>query len=82
LRSNASLTRAIALLERGHEDAVRPARQQPVEIGLAHRQWQFSKILAVDDATAIESAKRLVNRYGIEVWSGVRLVVRLGPEKK
>jgi hypothetical protein len=30
-----------------------------------------------DDIVAIELAKRMVNKHGIELWSGVRLVERL-----
>jgi len=41
-------------------------------------QW-IRTIVCADDAAAIEKAKRLVNRYGIELWNGARLVVRLEP---
>jgi|SRR5271168_1032440 hypothetical protein len=36
-------------------------------------------IVCADDAAAIENAKRLVNRHGIELWNGARLVGRLEP---
>jgi hypothetical protein len=36
--------------------------------------------LCPDDEAAIAKAKRLVNKHGIEIWSGVRLVARLIPE--
>jgi hypothetical protein len=39
----------------------------------------FEPIVCVDDAAACEHAKRLLNRHGIELWSGARLVVRLEP---
>jgi hypothetical protein len=42
----------------------------------------FEPLVCADDATAIDKAKRLVNRHGIELWCGVRLVVRLSPEAK
>jgi hypothetical protein len=37
----------------------------------------YEPFVCADDAAAIEKAKRLVNRYGIELWTGVRLVKRL-----
>jgi hypothetical protein len=37
-----------ALLERADEDAVGPAAQQPIEVGLAHRERQAAQILTVD----------------------------------
>ena len=42
----------------------------------------FEPIVCADDAAAIESAKRLVNRHGIELWNGARLVGRLEPMQK
>ena len=42
----------------------------------------FEPIVCADDAAAIESAKRLVNRHGIELWNGARLVGRLEPMRK
>jgi hypothetical protein len=42
----------------------------------------FEPLVCEDDAAAIETTKRLVNKHGIELWSGVRLVVRLSPETK
>jgi hypothetical protein len=39
----------------------------------------FEPLVCPDDATALAQAKRLFNRYGIELWSGVRLVERLSP---
>jgi hypothetical protein len=39
-------------------------------------------LLCADDEAAIDQAKRLVNRNGIELWSGVRLVARLTPKPK
>jgi hypothetical protein len=37
----------------------------------------FEPMNCADDAEAIEQAKRLVERQGIELWSGTRLVIRL-----
>ena len=42
----------------------------------------FEPIVYADDAAAIDKAKRLVNRHGIEIWSGARLVGRLEPVRK
>jgi hypothetical protein len=42
----------------------------------------FEPIVCADDRAAIESAKRLVNWHGIELWSGARLVVCLEPMQK
>jgi hypothetical protein len=42
----------------------------------------FEPIVCADDSAAIEKARRLVNRHGIELWSGARLVVRLEPVRK
>jgi hypothetical protein len=39
-------------------------------------------LLCADDEAAIEKAKRLVNKYGIEIWNGARLVMCLSPYKK
>jgi hypothetical protein len=37
----------------------------------------FDPFVCPDDATAIEKAKSLVERYGVELWSGPRLIIRL-----
>jgi hypothetical protein len=37
----------------------------------------FEPLVCANDAEAIEQAKRLVVNHAIELWSGVRLVVRL-----
>jgi hypothetical protein len=37
----------------------------------------YEPIVCVDDAEAIERAKRLVNGCDIELWSGPRFVMRL-----
>jgi hypothetical protein len=39
----------------------------------------FEPLVCPSDETAIEKAKRLVNKYGIEIWSGARLVMCLSP---
>jgi hypothetical protein len=46
----------LTLFERGDEDAVRPAREQPREVGFAHRQRQPSQIITVE-RKAVESVK-------------------------
>jgi hypothetical protein len=33
----------------------------------------FEPLVCADDAAAIHMAKRLVNKFGIEIWNGVRL---------
>jgi hypothetical protein len=42
----------------------------------------YEPIVCADDAAAIENAKRLVNRHGIEIWNRARLVGRLEPMRK
>jgi hypothetical protein len=42
----------------------------------------YEPLRCADDAAATDQAKRLVNRNGIELWSGVRLVARLILETK
>ena len=37
----------------------------------------FEALVCADDAEAIEKAKRLADRYAIELWSGARFVTRL-----
>ena len=37
----------------------------------------FKALVCADDAEAINKAKRLVDGHDIELWSGVRLVIRL-----
>jgi hypothetical protein len=37
----------------------------------------FEALVCADDAEAINKAKRLVDGHDIELWSGVRLVIRL-----
>jgi hypothetical protein len=39
-------------------------------------------LICDDDAEAIERAKRLVDGHDVELWSGVRLVIRLNHEQK
>jgi hypothetical protein len=38
--------------------------------------------VCANDEAAIDKAKRLVNKYGIELWSGARLVMCLSPPEK
>jgi len=42
----------------------------------------FEALVCADDAEAVEKAKRLVDRYDIELWSGARLVTRLAAKTK
>jgi hypothetical protein len=42
----------------------------------------YEPIVCADDAEAVIQAKRLTNKHGVELWSGVRLVVRLSPEPR
>jgi hypothetical protein len=42
----------------------------------------FTPLVCTDDADAIEQAKQLLAGLVIEVWSGERMVTRLGPKKK
>jgi hypothetical protein len=37
----------------------------------------FEALVCADDVEAINDAKRLVDGHDIELWSGVRLVIRL-----
>jgi hypothetical protein len=38
----------------------------------------FAALTCVDDAEAIERAKRLVDGHDVELWNGGRFVIRLG----
>jgi hypothetical protein len=42
----------------------------------------FEPLICADDGIAIEKAKRLVGAWGVELWSGPRLVARLEPTAK
>jgi hypothetical protein len=42
----------------------------------------YEPLVCANDEVAIESAKRLVNKYGIELWSGARLVMCLSHLRK
>ena len=42
----------------------------------------YEPLLCPNDEAAIEKAKRLLNKYGIEIWSGARLVMCLSPPEK
>jgi hypothetical protein len=37
----------------------------------------FEALVCADDVEAINEAKRLVDGHDIELWSGVRLVIRI-----
>ena len=39
----------------------------------------YEPLKCADDTVAIDLAKRMVNKHGIELWSGARLVVWLNP---
>ena len=62
--------------------SVRGFRMEEYWAYFVGRDWHFNgfePIVCADDATAIEWAKRLLNRHGIELWNGARLVVCLEP---
>ena len=42
----------------------------------------YEPLICVDDAEAIEKAKRFINGHDVELWSGPRLVTRLKAIKK
>lgn len=42
----------------------------------------FEPLICVDDAEAIERAKRLASKAPVELWCGARLVARLEPRSK
>jgi hypothetical protein len=37
----------------------------------------YEPLTCADDTAAIDLAKRMVNKHGIELWSGARLVIEL-----
>jgi hypothetical protein len=37
----------------------------------------YEPLICADDAIAIEKARRLVGKYGIELWNGPRMVILL-----
>jgi hypothetical protein len=41
----------------------------------------FEALICADDVEAIEKVKRLVDGHDIELWSGVRFVIRLSRTK-
>ncbi|MEY2538254.1 MAG: hypothetical protein QOG67_1994 [Verrucomicrobiota bacterium] len=42
----------------------------------------YDPLDCADDEAAIDKAKRLINKHGIEIWNGARLVMCLSPETK
>ena len=52
----------LALLQRRNEDAVRPPRQEPRKVGLAHRQREAAQIVAVQNS---ERNRALVRRHEV-----------------
>jgi hypothetical protein len=40
----------------------------------------YEPLICANDAAAIEQTKRLVNKHGVELWSGVRLIIQLSPQ--
>ena len=52
----------LALLEGRNEDAVRPPRQEPRKVGLAHRQREAAQIVAVQNS---ERNRALVRRHEV-----------------
>jgi hypothetical protein len=43
---------------------------------------EFEPLICANDEAAIDKAERLVNKHGIEIWNGARLVMYLSPEIK
>jgi hypothetical protein len=41
----------------------------------------YEPLICDDDAEAVERAKRLVDGHDVELWSGPRLVIRLGHKR-
>jgi hypothetical protein len=42
----------------------------------------YEPLICANDEAAIGKAKRLVNKHGIEIWNGARLVMCLSPERE
>jgi hypothetical protein len=42
----------------------------------------YEQLVCLDDAEAIEKAKRFVNGRDVELWSGPRLVIKLEADPK
>jgi hypothetical protein len=42
----------------------------------------FEPIVCGDDAEAIEQAKRLVGAWDVELWCGLRFVIRITPPEE
>jgi hypothetical protein len=42
----------------------------------------FESIVCGDDAEAIEQAKRLVGAWDVELWCGLRFVIRIAPPEE
>jgi hypothetical protein len=53
------------------------AEYRTYSIGIDGHIKGFEALVCVDDVEAINKAKRLVDGLDIELWSGVRLVIRL-----
>ena len=56
------------------------AEYRVYEIGDDGHIVRSTPLICLDDREAIEKASRLADGHVIEVWSGERLVRRLGPE--
>jgi hypothetical protein len=53
------------------------AEYRAYTIGIDGHIVGFEALVCADDVEAINDAKRLVDGHDIELWSGVRLVIRL-----
>lgn len=53
------------------------AEYRTYSIGIDGHIIGFEALVCADDVEAINKAKRLVDGHDIELWSGVRLVIRL-----
>jgi hypothetical protein len=58
------------------------AEYRAYTVGLDGHFNGFEPIVCAGDAEAIEKARRLVDGHDVELWSGDRLIIRLGCKAK
>lgn len=58
------------------------AEYRAYTVGVDGHFMGFEPLVCRDDAEAVTTAKRMVDRHAIEVWSGERFVVRLESKTK
>ena len=51
-------------------------------VGLDGHFFGFESLVCAEDAEATEKAKRLVDGYDIELWSGERFIIRLDHKRE